>query len=161
MDDSSMRPIDATDRRLIKLLRDEPRGSITALAARAGIARGTAYSRIDRLEREGVIVGYGPEVGPAAAGFGVTGFCTLEIQQGSHASTVDALASIGEVLEIHTVTGPGDVLVRVVARSNDHLHDVLQRITALPTVSRSTTQLALSSMNVRSVADVVGDDQNP
>lgn len=119
-----------------------------------GIARGTLYSRLDRLTEAGVITGYGPDVDARGAGFGVLAFCTLEIQQGTHDETVHALAAIPEMLEIHTVTGVGDLLCRIVARSNDDLHDILMRVTAVPTVLRSQTQLALATSHQRHVVDL-------
>lgn len=149
-----MPELDELDRQVIAALVDHPRASVTQLAQRCGVARGTMYGRIERLERWGVITGYGPEVDAAAAGFGVLGFCTLEITQGSHAATMEALRAIPEILEIHTITGAGDLLVRVVARSNDHLHEVLQHVTAIPTVRRSQTQLALASTVNRTIAQL-------
>ena len=65
-------------------------------------------------------------------GFRRARFTTLEIAQGSDDQILAGLADIGEVLEVHAVTGPGDLHLRVVARSNEHLHDVLQRILSCP-----------------------------
>jgi DNA-binding Lrp family transcriptional regulator len=147
--------LDDVDLRLIAHLRRQPRSSVVQMARVVGIARGTAYSRLDRLESSGVISGYGPDVDPVRAGLGVLAFCTLEIVQGSHDATVDALKAIPQILEIHTITGSGDLLCRVVARSNDHLHAVLQHIAAVTTVRRSQTQLALSTSLHRTIADVL------
>jgi DNA-binding Lrp family transcriptional regulator len=88
---------------------------------------------------------------------GVLAFTTLAISQGSHVRVVEHLRSIPEILEIHTVTGSGDLLVRIAARSNDHLHLILQRVVSSPDVNRTETQLALSSTIVRTVADLVAD----
>ena len=140
---------------LIAALRREPRASIAELARTVKISRGTAYSRLDRLEREGVITGYGPDIDEARAGFIVQAFTTLEISQGAHAETIEGLSTIPEILEIHTVTGGGDLLCRIVARSNDHLHEVLQRVVAVTSVTRTETQLALSSTPRRTVADLL------
>lgn len=149
------RELDDLDRRLITALDADPGISHARLARDLDIDRGTVYSRLDRLEREGVISGYGPEIDPTAAGFDVLAFCTLEIAQGTHEATTRAIGTIDEVVEIHTVTGPGDLLVRVVARSNDHLHEVLQRITHIPSVLRSQSQLALATSLSRSVVHLV------
>ena len=149
------RPLDDIDIRLIATLRSTPQASVAEVAATVGIARGTVYSRVDRLRAEGVITGYGPDIDAARAGLGVLAFATLEIAQGSHAATTTALAALPEVTEIHTVTGPGDLLCRIVARSNDHLHDVLQRVAAVETVDRSQTLLALSTSLRRTDADAV------
>ena len=151
------RTLDETDRRLIAALTADGQATHAQLARELGIARGTVYSRLDRLERDGVIVGYGPRIAAAAAGFGVLAFCTLEIAQGTHDETIRAIAAIDEVIEIHTITGPGDLLCRIVARSNDHLHDILQRITHIPSVLRSQSQLALATSLSRSVVHLVVD----
>ena len=82
-------------------------------------------------------------------------FTTLEIAQGSDADIIAGLEAIAEVLEVHAVTGPGDLHVRVVARSNEHLHDVLQRILQLPGITRTETHLALHSSIQRTVADLI------
>ena len=149
------RPLDDTDLRLLTTLRATPHAPITDVAATVGIARGTVYSRLDRLRAEGVVTGFGPDVDAARAGLGVLAFRTLEITQGSHDATTAALAAIPELVEIHTVTGRGDLLCRIVARSNDHLHEVLQRVAAIETVGRSETQLALSTPHRRHDVDVV------
>jgi DNA-binding Lrp family transcriptional regulator len=62
------------------------------------------------------------------------------------------VARIPEVLEVHKTTGPGDLLCRVVARTNEHLHDVLEAVLATPGITRTTTALALTSPVQRSVA---------
>jgi DNA-binding Lrp family transcriptional regulator len=149
------RPLDDTDLRLIAELRRRPRSSMATLAHAIGVSRGTVYSRLERLESDGVISGYGPDVEPNKAGLDVLAFCTLEIRQGSHDATTKDLAAIPQILEIQTVTGSGDLQCRVVARTNDHLHEVLQQITMIKTVQRSQTQLALSTVLRRTVADVL------
>jgi DNA-binding Lrp family transcriptional regulator len=146
------RPLDTTDLRLIAELRAAPRATIVQRAESIGVSRGTVNAR---LEDDGVITAYGPDVDASAAGLSVLAFCTLEIQQGSHGATVAALERIPQILEIHTVTGTGDLLCRIVARSNDHLHDVLQQVASLATVRRSQTQLALSTSLQRTIADLL------
>lgn len=153
--DKVIRELDDIDLRLLDALRRTPHASVTELAATVGIARGTVYSRIDRLERDGVVTGYGPDIDPARAGLSVHAFTVLEIAQGTHDETVAALAAIHEIVEIHTITGQGDLLCRIVARSNDHLHEVLQQIAKIDTVTRSQTQLALSTPHQRDVLDAL------
>ena len=83
-----------------------------------------------------MITGYGPEVDPAALGYEVTAFITLEIRQaGGDDPVADRLAAIPEVLEAHTITGAGDMLCRVVARSNADLQRVLDAIVSADGVS--------------------------
>jgi DNA-binding Lrp family transcriptional regulator len=146
---------DQLDAALIGLLRSTPNLPVVEMARRLDVARGTVQARLDRLTRDRVIVGFGPDLDAAAAGFGVLAFTTLEIAQGSDAQILAGLAAIAEVLEVHAVTGPGDLHLRVVARSNEHLHDVLQRILELPGITRTQTQLALHTSIDRTIADLV------
>ena len=146
---------DPPDLLLISTMRSNPRATITNLARITGMARATVQSRLRRLEEVGVITGHGPDLSPAASGFSVTAFTTLSIAQGRHDDVVEALQATAEVLEVHVVTGSGDLLVRIAARSNDHLHELLQTIVAMPEVGRAETQLALSTPVNRTLADLV------
>ena len=148
--------LDDLDRRLISALGDATRPRVLELSRRLGVARNTVQARLDRLERSGVIGGFGPLVDLKAAGYGVLAFTTLEIAQGQESAVITALASVPEVLEAHKTTGPGDLLCRIVARSNDHLHEVLETVLAAPGIERMTTSLALDTP-VQHLHTVVAD----
>lgn len=150
--------LDDTDRRLIAALRRRPRAGISELARTLGLARGTVQTRMERLETRGVLVGFGPDIAPDAAGYDVRAFTTLSIAQGRHDDCVARLRDVPEVLEVHTVTGSGDLLVKIVATSNHHLHEVLQQVAAIPEVSHTETHLSLATPLLRSVADLVTHD---
>lgn len=105
--------IDHLDGRLIVLLAREPRIGVLEASRRLGVARGTVQARLDRLQSNGVIRGFGPAVDPAALGYPVTAFATLEIKQGQGADVRAHLTGVPEVLELHTTTGHGDMLCRL------------------------------------------------
>jgi DNA-binding Lrp family transcriptional regulator len=138
--------IDELDARLLALLHAEPRIGVLETARRLGVARGTAQARLDKLVARGVIRGQGPEISPAALGFGVMAFVTLEIRQaGGHDPVAERLAAIPEVLEVHTITGAGDMLCRVVARTNADLQRVIDAIVGTAGVVRASTMIALAT----------------
>jgi DNA-binding Lrp family transcriptional regulator len=137
---------DELDARLVGLLAEQPRIGVLECARRLGVARGTAQARLDRLQSRGVITGFGPDLDPGALGFGVSAFVTLEITQGSGRDGVVAhLGGIPEVLQVHTVTGQGDLLCRVVARSNADLQRVIDAVVAYPDIRRAATLIALAT----------------
>lgn len=146
---------DDIDRSILRVLRDKPRTPVTELARLANVARGTAQARLDRMESAGVITGYGPEIDRTAVGYAVLAFATLEIAQGHDRSITAHLASIPEVLEVHAVTGTGDLLCKVVARSNEHLHEVLQSMLAADGIRRTETHLALHTRLHRTEVDLL------
>ena len=138
-------PIDTLDARLLALLTEEPRIGILEASRRLGVARGTVQARLDRLQARGVVRGFGPLIDPAALGYTVTAFATLEIRQGRGAQVREHLAAIPELLEMHTITGAGDMLCRAVARTNADLQRVIDAIVDVPGVVRTATVIALDT----------------
>jgi DNA-binding Lrp family transcriptional regulator len=147
-----MSTVDALDRRLLVSLAEVTRPGVLELSRRLGVARGTVQARLDRLQARGVLVGFGPYVDLTALGYTVLAFTTLEIAQGQDAGVIAALARIPEVLEVHKTTGPGDLLCRIVARTNEHLHEVLEQVLGTPGITRTTSALALATPVQRPVA---------
>nr|MDT0662708.1 Lrp/AsnC family transcriptional regulator [Micromonospora sp. DSM 115978] len=137
--------LDALDARLIELLAAEPRIGVLECSRRLRVARGTVQARLDKLQARGVIEGFGPQLSPAAIGFGVTSFVTLEIsQRQGHGPVAAHLRGIPEVLEAYTITGSGDLLCRIVARSNSDLQRVIDQIVAYEGIARASTIIALA-----------------
>lgn len=138
--------IDGLDARLVELFADEPRVGVLEASRRLGVARATVQARLDRLQRDGVVTGFGPDLEPAALGYDVTAFVTLELRQaGGHDPVAQRLAGIPEVLEAHTITGTGDMLCRIVARSNADLQRVIDAIVGLDGVLRASSVIALAT----------------
>lgn len=162
MDTEGSAPIDALDARLVLLLAAEPRIGVLEASRRLGIARGTAQARLDRLQSRGVITGFGPDVDPAALGYGVMGFATLEIRQkGGHDAVAEHLAGIPEVLEAYTITGAADLVCRIVARSNADLQRVIDRIVAYDGIVRTSTVIALATQIPYRVLPLVAQASDP
>lgn len=139
-------PVDRLDARLVQALARAPRTGVLELSRLLGVARGTVQARLDRLLRSGVL-SLQPVLDPAALGYPVTAFLTLELHQDTGRDAVTAqLSGIAQVLEAHTTTGTGDLLVRVVARDNTHLQQVIDDVVAAPAVSRTSTVIALQDV---------------
>lgn len=139
--------IDDLDRQLLAVFAAEPRIGVLEASRRLQIARGTVQARLDRLTRTGVITGWGPRISPAALGYAVTAFITLEIVQHPGRDEIGGrLARIPEVLECWTVTGSGDLWCRIVARSNADLQRVIDAVVQDPGVVRTATVIALAEL---------------
>lgn len=137
--------LDELDARLLVLLTEQPRIGVLECSRRLRVARGTVQARLDRLQERGVIRGFGPQIDVAAIGYGVTAFVTLEIRQGRGGQVAEHLARIPEVLEAHTTTGQGDLLARIVARSNSDLQRVIDDVVSDVNIVRASTTIALST----------------
>ncbi len=138
--------MDDLDVALIHLFSAEPRIGVLEASRRLGVARGTVQSRLDKLTARGVVAGWAPTLDPAALGYPVTAFLTLQLRQGvGHDVVARHLEGIAEVTEAHTITGDGDMWCRVVARSNADLQRVIDAVLAHAGIVRSTTVIALDT----------------
>src|SRR5258706_9646565 len=138
--------IDQLDARLIELLTAEPRIGVLEASRRLGVARGTVQARIDQLQARRVITGFGPDIDPPALGHAGTPFVTVELMQsGGRDEVALRLAEIAEILEAPTITGPGAMLCRLVARTNADLQRVIDAIVEVPGVLRTSTVIALAT----------------
>jgi DNA-binding Lrp family transcriptional regulator len=136
--------IDSLDARLIAALRAQPRVGLLEISRQLGVARGTVQSRLAKLEARGVVTGYGPEVDPAAMGFGISAFMLVELTQGRLDEAVEGLERVPEVIEADAVSGPQDLICRVVARDTEHLQELVNELLATPAIRRCTSYIVLS-----------------
>ena len=153
--------LDAIDRQLLGALARDATQSAGALGRRLGLSQPATWRRIKRLQDAGVIKGRRLRLNAEALGFGVRVFLGLKLARKGQLNLGDferAVSAIPEVLEVFAVTGPGDLHLRVAARSNEHLHQVLERVLELPGIRRTETKLALNTALRRSVADLVVSD---
>ena len=155
--------IDRLDAELIELLTTEPRLGAFEASRRLGVARGTVQARLDRLQRSGVVKDFAPTIDSERLGYPVTAFVTASIAQGD-VTPVEHLRGIPEVLEVHTVTGSGDLMIRAVARSNADLQRVIDDILNDPGITRTSTVIALETKidhrSVPLVRSAVEDERN-
>ncbi|MDR6869268.1 DNA-binding Lrp family transcriptional regulator [Bosea sp. BE125] len=137
--------IDQTDRLLLVLLTENARAPVAELGRKLGLSRTTVQSRIERLERRGVIAGYTArlsddhEKGLVKAHVLITAMPKL-------APKVEAeLRRIPEVRTLHSVSGHFDMIAIVVAPSIGELDQLIDRIGGLEGVERTMSSIILST----------------
>lgn len=136
--------IDALDASIIELLTAEPGIGVLESSKRLGVARGTVQNRLNRLQEAGVIARIAPQVDAGAMGYPIITFCSLEIhQEHGHEEVAPLLALIPEILEMHTVSGSSDMLVKIVARSTVDLQRVLDAVSQTAGVARTSSSIVL------------------
>ena len=138
-----MYQLDATDRRLLMALDEDPRMPVMALAQRTGLARGTVQARLDRFGREGVLRAASTRVLPAALGRGLAASVAAELDQHALDEAVAGVRRIPEVLECFAPAGGTDLLCMVVARDPDDLYRVSEEIRLCPGILRTSTSVFL------------------
>ena len=137
-----MAAMDDTDRQIVEALRADGRMSMRALADRIHVSRASAYARVARLEREGVITGYAALIDPVRYGYALSAYVYLDIDQRSWKSVRRQLLSMAEIDHVALLSGEHDILLRVRASDAVSLRDVvLTRLQEIPEVRSTQTVL--------------------
>jgi DNA-binding Lrp family transcriptional regulator len=137
--------LDATDRELLALLRDDARAPTAELARTLGLSRTTVQSRMERLRRQGVVAGYTVVVPDAVEASLVRAHILITLVPKQAGAIEQALRRIPEVRVLHSVSGPFDLIAIVAAASIGELDALIDRIGALDGVERTTSAIVLAT----------------
>ena len=142
--------MDAIDRKIIALLRENARRSFGNIGAQVHLSAPAVKRRIDRLEREGVLLGYAAVVDPEAFGWHAQAYVDLFCEGTMSADAVrSAVVSEPGVVSAHTVAGEASAVLHVMAEDTKALELVLERIRGTPGVTRTVTRVVLSTLFTR------------
>lgn len=134
--------LDATDEAILSELSTDGRLSMRALAERLHISRANAYTRVDRMTREGVIRGFRAVVDPVARGLGTTAYVTITLRQADWRRVREQLCALQGVVHVGLVGGEFDVILLVRARDNTDLRRlILDEIQGMEGVQSTRTLL--------------------
>lgn len=136
--------MDDLDHRLIAKLRHNARASIADLAKGLGVSRGTVTNRIEKLEREGVIVGYTLRLRPDAAPDEIHAWTGVAVE-GNQQGVIRALLGEPGVAVLHDTNGRWDLLAELRVGSLAELSSTLERIRRIKGVSATETSIHLHS----------------
>lgn len=138
-----MSKLDNLDLRLLLELVRDPRAQVSELSELLGVARNTAQSRIRRLLRAGTLRRSGRELDLEALGYDVIAFITIEVSHRELDGVIAGLRTLTQVLEVHEISGRGDVWCRVAATDTHNLQAALRSVLRIKGVIRTETVLAL------------------
>ena len=139
--------LDATNLKILQVLRQDGRISITALAEQVGISRANAYTRVGDLVDQGVITGFAAQVDPAKVGLGICALVFVSV----HPQTWDAfraqIDSMPDIESCRITTGEHDAMLLIRANEVGTIHEfVIGTIASLPQVKSLETVLVLDEV---------------
>ena len=137
--------MDSLDEKLVTLLRHDGRRSVSDLAVDLGVSRATVRARMDRLERDGGIIGYTIILPADANEMAVRCIVLIEIAGHVTDKVVKALGGFSEVSAIHTTNGRWDLVVELGTTTLGMLDAVLRRIRLIPGITGSETSILLAT----------------
>jgi len=137
------------DRELLALLGENARMPVATLARRLGLSRTTVQARLERLEREGVIAGYGVRLSEAFQSGLIRAHVLITIAPKTLPAVSVELSAIREVTTLHSVNGSFDLIAIVAAPSIAELDRLIDHIGALSGVERTLSSIILSTRIAR------------
>jgi DNA-binding Lrp family transcriptional regulator len=135
------------DRRIVALLRENARRSFKDIGRHVHLTAPAVKRRVDRLEREGVIRGYTAVVDPRTFGWHAEAFVDLFCEGHMPGDAIKrAVEGEAGVVSAHTVAGEASAMLRVMAEDTQALELTLERIRATDGVTRTVTEVVLSTL---------------
>jgi Lrp/AsnC family transcriptional regulator for asnA, asnC and gidA len=157
-----MELIDTLDKKILSIVMRNARIPSKDVATECGVSRAAIHQRIQRLTDLGVITGSGYNVNPKYLGFSTCTYIGVNLERGAmYREAVPHLLRIPEVVECHYTTGPYTMLIKVYARDNEHLMQLLNdRIQMIPGVTGTETLISLDiSINREIPIDLNSKDE--
>ncbi len=148
-----MDKVDKLDRQILEIISLNARIPFRDVAEQCGVSRAAIHQRVQRMVENEVITGSGYHVNPKILGFSTSAYIGVKLERGSmYKNAIPEFEKIPEVTECHFTTGPYTLLVRLHARDNEHLMELLNnRIQEIPGVVATETMISLSQSVKRKV----------
>ncbi len=140
-----MEKIDSLDKKILEIITRNARIPFKDVAAECGVSRAAIHQRVQRLADMGVIVGSGYHVNPASLGYNTCTYVGITLERGSmYKRVVSEFEKIPEIVECHFTTGPYTMLIKLYARDNAHLMELLNnRLQEIEGVISTETLISL------------------
>ena len=137
--------IDDTDRALIAALRENARAPAAVLARRLSLSRTTVQSRLERLERGGVITGYTVKLSEAHERGQILAYVMITVAPKQSAAVVQVVRGLPAVRLLQSVSGAFDLIALIAAPSVAEVDQVIDAIGMLEGVDRTTSSIVMST----------------
>jgi len=141
------RPLDAIDRKILALLQENAKLTFAQVGVDVGLSSTAVKRRVDRLQGDGVIAGYGARIDPRAFGEGIEAL--IEIYCSDRTAPADvgrSLAGMDQIISAFTVSGEADAVVRVRVDSIASLEHFVEQLRRDRNVVRTKTLIVLSTL---------------
>ena len=153
-----MSELDTIDRRILDLLQQEGRLTMTELGERVGLSTSPCSQRVKRLEGLGIITGYHAHINPVAVGKSLLVFVEITLSEKSEhifKKVRDELQNMPEVLECHLVSGSFDYLVKArLAGMSEYRHLLGTMLKQMPVAAQSSSYVVMEEIKESSVVRI-------
>lgn len=156
-----MDKIDKLDKKILAILSKSARIPFKDVAAECGVSRAAIHQRVQHLIDNGVITGSSFDVNPKSLGYSTCTYIGINLERGSmYKKVVEHLVLIPEVVECHYTTGPYTMLIKVYAKDNEQLMDLLNnQLQGIPGVVSTETLISLEQSIKREIPIAQDDEE--
>ena len=156
-----MEKIDFLDKKILSILSKNARIPFKDVAAECNVSRAAIHQRVQHLIDAAVITGSGFDVNPKSLGYSTCTYVGINLEKGSmYKEVVSRLQHIPEVVECHFTTGPYTMLVKLYARDNEQLMELLNgKLQSIPGVVATETLISLEQSLKREIPVVIDEDE--
>ncbi|MDR3060727.1 MAG: Lrp/AsnC ligand binding domain-containing protein [Dysgonamonadaceae bacterium] len=140
-----MEKIDKLDRKILEIISQNARIPFKDVAEVCGVSRAAIHQRVQKMIEMKVIIGSGYHINPKVLGYNTCTYIGVKLERGSmYKNVVPEFEKIPEVVECHFTTGPYTMLIKLFARDNEHLMELLNgRIQEISGVISTETLISL------------------
>lgn len=148
-----MDKIDNLDKKIMSILSANARIPFKDVAIQCGVSRAAIHQRVQRLADSGVVTGSGFNINPKSLGYSTCTYVGITLERGSmYKDVVKRLQLIPEVVECHFTTGPYTMMVKLYARDNEQLMQLLNgQLQDIPGVVATETLISLEQSIKREI----------
>jgi Lrp/AsnC family transcriptional regulator for asnA, asnC and gidA len=148
-----MEKIDDLDRKILSIIIKNARMPFKDVATVCNVSRAAIHQRVQRMIDLGVITGSGYLVNPKTLGYQITTYIGIKLEKGSlYKEVVPELEKIPEVVECHFTLGPYTLLIKLYAKNDEHLMQLLNnRIQEINGVVSTETLMSLEERIKREI----------
>lgn len=148
-----MHSLDNLDKSILNALMDNARVPYAELAKNFNVSAGTIHVRVEKMKQAGVIVGTKVAIDAKTLGYDVCCFIGINLKNAKdYPATITVLKTFEEVVEAYYTTGNYSIFIKVMARSIDHLQDVLiNKIQSIDAIQSTETLISLQNPICRDV----------
>ena len=143
-------PLDALDRRLVELLQANGRASMQELSTETGLSRSAVFTRVRRLEHDGIITGYAAQTNRRALGLQIRAFCNVQLKQHDARFLKEFEANIGDFKEVQScyhIAGAFDYLIAVDVPDMDAYHEFIShKLAAMDNIGTVQSSFVMSEV---------------
>ncbi|MEP2024703.1 MAG: Lrp/AsnC family transcriptional regulator [Reichenbachiella sp.] len=145
---------DDTDKKILRRLGENARVPYSTLASELGISNTMVHQRVNKLKQSGVIKNATYVFDPKVLGYTTEAMTRIQVTNAKYVnSLIAALKEIPEIVECSNITGKYALIIKIFAKDNSHLRDVLYgRIHPLAGVEGTDTTISFETAFQKNIA---------